>query len=86
MPWPDVMPAYGEFMTDAEGNLWVFEYLRPGDEEPRWTVVDPHGTMLGIVETPPRFRISQIGSDFMLGHWRDELGVEHVRMYELLKE
>ncbi len=42
--------------------------------------------MLGVVETPPRFQISQIGSDFMLGRWRDELGVEHVRMYELLKE
>ncbi|NIN72090.1 MAG: hypothetical protein GTO46_09270 [Gemmatimonadetes bacterium] len=85
MPWPDVMPAYGEFKTDAEDNLWVSEYLRPGDEQPRWTVFDPHGTMLGIVGTPPRFRIFQIGSDFMLGRWRDELGVEHVQMYELLK-
>jgi hypothetical protein len=39
-----------------------------------------------VVETPPRFRIFQIGSDFMLGRWRDELDVDHVRMYELLKE
>lgn len=86
MPWPDVMPAYAEFKTDAEGNLWVSEYLRPGDEQPRWTVFDPHGTMLGVVETPPHLQISQIGSGFVLGRWRDELGVEHVRMYELLKE
>jgi hypothetical protein len=86
MPWPDVMPAYGEFRIDAEDNLWVAEYLRPGDEQPRWTVFDPDGTMLGTVETPPGFQILQIGSDFMLGRWQDELGVEHVRMYELLKE
>lgn len=86
MPWPDVMPAYDEFRTDAEDNLWVAEYLRPGDEQPRWTVFDPSGTMLGVVETPTGFRISDIGPDFMLGRWRDELGVEHVRMYELLKE
>jgi hypothetical protein len=86
MPWPDVMPAYDEFMTDAEDNLWIAEYRRPGDEQPRWTVFDPAGTMLGVVETPPRFRIFQIGSGFVLGRWSDELDVEHVRMYRLLKE
>jgi hypothetical protein len=42
--------------------------------------------MLGVVETPPGLRISEIGSDFILGSWRNELGVEHVRIYELLKE
>jgi hypothetical protein len=41
--------------------------------------------MLGDVTTPADFRITQIGDDFMLGVWRDDLDVEHVRMYELLK-
>ncbi len=86
MPWPEVMPAYDEFITDAEGNLWVAEYRRPGDEQPRWTVFDPNGSMLGVVETPRRFRVFQIGSDFILGRWWDEFDVEHVRMYALLKE
>ncbi len=27
----------------------------------------------------------QVGSDFVLGVWRDELDVEHVRLYELAK-
>lgn len=86
MPWPDVMPAYDEFMTDADGNLWVAEYRRPGDDQPRWNVFAPDGTMLGVVETPPRFRVFQIGSDFVLGRWLDESDVERVRLYELLKE
>jgi hypothetical protein len=86
MPWPAVMPAYDEFITDAQGNLWVAEYRRPGDEQPRWTIFDPNGSMLGVVETPRRFRVFQIGSDFILGRWWDEFDVEHVRMYELLKE
>jgi hypothetical protein len=39
-----------------------------------------------VVETPPRFRIFQVGSDFVLGRWLDDLDVQHVRIYELLKE
>jgi hypothetical protein len=41
--------------------------------------------LLGQVETPTRGRLLQIGSDFVLGVWRDELDVEQVRLYRLLK-
>ena len=86
MPFPDDMPAYGQFLADSEGNLWIGETRRPGDDQPRWKVFDPQGALLGTVETPPRFNIYQIGADFMLGRWRDDLDVEHVRLYELHKE
>jgi hypothetical protein len=85
MTYPETMPAYGEFQTDAEGNLWVGVYRRPGDEQPRWLVFDPQGALLGTLPTPPRFSVYQIGFDFLLGRWRDELDVEHVRLYELRK-
>jgi hypothetical protein len=85
MPVPETMPAYEALLVDAEGNLWVEEYRRPGDERPRWTVFDPDGVMLGVVEFPERFRVYQIGADFVLGRWRDELDVEHVQLYELIK-
>jgi sugar lactone lactonase YvrE len=71
--------------VDAEGNLWVADYRRPGDDQPRWTVFDPTGAMLGVVETPERFSIHQIGSDFVLGSWADDMDVEHVRLYRLIK-
>jgi hypothetical protein len=86
MPFPETMPAYESIFVDAEGNLWVEAYRRPGDEQPRWTVFDRDGALLGVVETPPRFRIFQVGSDFVLGRWLDDLDVQHVRIYELLKE
>lgn len=86
MPFPDQFPAYGSLVVDAAGNLWVSEYRRPGDEQPRWTVFDHSGRMLGVVETPERFTIHQIGSDFVLGRWADEMDVEHVRLYQLVKE
>jgi hypothetical protein len=85
MPFPDDMPAYGRLIVDAESNLWVSETLRPGDEQPRWKIFDANGAFLGTIQTPPRFRIYQIGSDSVLGRWRDEFDVEHIRVYELLK-
>jgi hypothetical protein len=83
MPFPETMPAYQRLVVDAQGNLWVEEYRRPGDEQPRWTVFDPEGVMLGVVETPPKFQVYQIGSDFVLGRWTDELDIEHVQLYKL---
>lgn len=83
---PDAYPAYSSFMADADGNLWIEVYRRPGDQQPRWTVFDTEGRMLGEVQTPQRLRIYQIGSDFVLGRWADEAGVQHVRMFELLED
>jgi hypothetical protein len=84
--FPDVFPAYGSFLTDADGNLWVDVYRRPGDDQPRWTVFDRDGRALGEVQMPGRFGIFQIGADFVLGRWTDDLDVQHVLMFELLKD
>jgi len=86
MPFPETYPAHGSLVVDAAGNLWVEGYRRPGDERPRWTVFDSAGRMLGLVETPERFTIHQIGPDFVLGRWADEMDVEHVRLYPLITE
>jgi hypothetical protein len=48
-------------------------------------VFDEGGAALGVVPLPPRFTPHQIGNDFVLGAWKDELDVEHVRLYRLLK-
>ncbi len=85
MPFPETMPAYETFRVDAGGNLWVGDYRKPGDDQPRWTVFDPDGVMLGVVETPQGFRVYEIGNDYVLGRWTDELDVEHVQLYELVK-
>lgn len=80
--FPKEMPAYRDLKVDAGGNLWVEEYRAPGEEtQPRWEVFDPDGVWLGTVETPVGFQIYEIGEDYLLGLWRDELGVEYVRRY-----
>ncbi len=41
--------------------------------------------MLGKVVFPVVFEPMHIGDDFVLGEWRDEFDVEHVRLYRLIK-
>jgi hypothetical protein len=38
------------------------------------------------VETPPALRVLEIGRDYVLGVWQDDLDVEHVRMHRLDRE
>jgi hypothetical protein len=86
MTLPETKPAYGRLLIDADDNLWVADYSQERDDEGTWSVFDPEGRFLGTVETPTGGRVQQIGGDFVLGVWRDELDVEYVRLYELIKQ
>lgn len=85
LPYPESMPAHGDIVVDADGGLWVEEYLPLGEADPKWTVFDSSHRLLGSVDMPPDFSVHQIGSDFVLGVWQDEFDVEQVRLYELIK-
>ena len=78
-------PAYFRLETDLPGNLWVQEYSRHIGEGRNWSVFDTAGVYRGDVEMPERFRVFQIGDDFVLGQWRDGDDVEHIRLYPLIK-
>jgi hypothetical protein len=80
---PETRPAYQHLLADELGNLWASEYARPPNIPAVWTVLDPKGRWLGTVAMPPRFRPYQIGASWILGVVRDDLDVEHLRLYEL---
>lgn len=90
-PFHKTMPAFGSrslertFHVDAEDNVWVMEYNRPGHDQKRWTVFDEAGTLLGTTRVPDDLIIMDIGGDYVLGVERDEYDVEHVMMYGLVK-
>jgi len=90
------VPAFSRIRTDLTGILWVEDFRRehalprqefgpPYGEATRWSVFDPEGVWLGEVVTPPRFHVHEIGEDYVLGVYRDDLDVEFVRMHELIK-
>ena len=87
LEFPETMPAYGPVVVDALGNVWVAEYGGGGsvDRTGHWTVFNPDGRMLGVVEVPRGGRLTDIGADYLLGVWRTELDVPEVRMYRLFR-
>jgi hypothetical protein len=89
-------PAHGVLLLDRAGRLWVERadpertqratamnptYDRPTD----WDVFDERGAWLGVITTPAEMRVYEIGDDYVAGVWRDDVEVEHVRVYELRK-
>jgi hypothetical protein len=84
-PASSTIPAFQSIAVDDVANLWVEEYEWPPGRPPTWTVFDADGRLLGSVAFPDHFTPYHIGDDFVLGRWQDELDVEHVLLYELIK-
>lgn len=83
--FPETLPAISDILLDDSGNLWVEAFAREGEGARAWSVFDPEGHLLTTVALPPRFAPMHIGEDFVLGVWRDDLDVEHVRLHALEK-
>lgn len=85
VPVAEHFPAFESIMTDVLDHLWVEEYEFPGEERPGslWTVFDPEGHVLGFVETPEAPLILEIGEDYILTWFRDDLDVEYVQLWPL---
>jgi hypothetical protein len=60
--FPDAIPDHANRMyADALGNLWLQDYRMADDEPFRWSVFDPEGLWLGVVETPLGFTVTDAG-------------------------
>ncbi|MGH7481280.1 MAG: hypothetical protein ACRELV_03935, partial [Longimicrobiales bacterium] len=85
MPYPETMPPYADLELDATGNVWVADYRASPDEESLWRVFSPEGDYLGVFAMPDGVQPLQIGSDFLLGRHVDELDVESIHLYRLVR-
>jgi hypothetical protein len=84
LPTPETKPAYGRFLPDPTGALWVAEYAARG-EPTRWDVFDDQGRWMGPVTMPSGFRLLEIGADHVVGVVRDHLDVERVEVRAILR-
>ena len=50
-----------------------------------WAAFDPEGRLLGSLQMPASFLLRYIGEDVVVGVRTDELGVQRVVVYQLIK-
>lgn len=88
IPYPGTASAFAGLLVDAAGNLWLRRHDDPTDPDapPVWDVLrGEDGAWLGAVTTPAGLRVEEVGEDYVLGVWTDELDVPHVRLHRLAK-
>lgn len=83
LEFPPTIPAYTQLVVDQGGALWVRDFKRAWDDVERWRVYTSEGEAIGAIDLPLRFRVHEIGVDYLAGVWTDEMGTEYVRAYEL---
>jgi len=98
VPAVDFLPPYAglpaRVTIDSEGYIWVPGYTPApsafvfGEIPPvvtaRWDVFDSAGRLLGNVEAPAGFRLTDLNAGIAIGAATDMVGVEQVVLYELI--
>lgn len=80
---PSRLPTMQSLLVDEAGNAWLRGYeVTPSDPD-LWTVISADGEWLGTVEFPPGLQPYEIGEDYVIGLWRDELDIQYVHLHEL---
>lgn len=85
-PLLESFPAFAALIVDELDHVWVQNFAEPGDDQLSWVVFDPGGTALGVIETPSGLEIYEIGADYILGRALDELDVEEVQRWALIRQ
>ena len=81
---PETKAAYAGLLVDSEGFVWAPEARGIAESGPvAARIFSPEGEWLGNVTLPDRFRVFEIGTDYLLGVGLDELDVERLQVWAL---
>ncbi|MEX0891248.1 MAG: hypothetical protein WEB88_03685 [Gemmatimonadota bacterium] len=80
---PSHWPTFKSVRVDRLGWIWAELYRPPHHLTPQWMVFDSSGVARGVVDLPSGLEVHDIGPDYVLGRWLDDLRVEYVRRYRL---
>lgn len=87
-PRADRYAAYEELRVDDVGRLWLRDFVRDHEDDAlrRWTVFSADGTEILGRLTHPEAVVQHIGADRVVVAATDELDVERVRIYRILRD
>jgi len=84
-PEPETLTSFSDILGNVSGSVWVRDTLHPLAEHQQWTVFGPDGRALTKVRFDNAFRPYEVGDNYVLGVFRDELEVERLQLWALQK-
>jgi sugar lactone lactonase YvrE len=82
--YPELHAAFTALVVDAADHVWVQPYVSPDSATVRWHVFDPAGRHIATVPMPRTLEVFEIGLDYVLGKFLDEVEAQPlVRLYRL---
>ncbi|MTI89524.1 MAG: hypothetical protein FH748_16335 [Balneolaceae bacterium] len=67
LPIPEYTPVISELKVDEDGNIWAERFQLPWHEHTTWDVLNADGEWLTTIQVPDHLRMTEIGSDYVLG-------------------
>jgi hypothetical protein len=87
LPRGHTVPVLDKLLADAAGRIWIRDaapqWMPEGPQQ--WTVYATDGRIIARATTPLGFNVMHIGQDHITGVTRDDLNVECVRVYRILR-
>jgi hypothetical protein len=80
MTFPETLPAFTDILIDDRDRVWIRKYELPGSEAVEWWVFD-EGRWAGRLTIDFRFQVMDASGDRILGVWRDDMGIEEIRVH-----
>jgi len=85
LPAFDSTRAVRYVWVTEQGRLWTSEEELPADTPVEISVWSLEGEPVATVTVPAQFELHDIGPDYLLGRWFDDLDVNYVREYSIDK-
>lgn len=82
---PAHLPVFASALPDGADQLWLEEWTQDNAAPARYLVVGLEGSWRASVAMPPRFKLTAVGPDWVLGVHRDADDVQRVMRYGLTR-
>jgi hypothetical protein len=86
LAWPPTLPAYTARQVDSEGVVWLRAFSADESEAEVWSLIDPERGYIGDLTLGPRQALLEAGTTHVLVVATDELDVERVERWELMRD
>jgi hypothetical protein len=83
--FPDSTPTFRTLAVDPSGNLWVRRWSNVNSTRDQWLVFTADGRLIAKVEMPLGLTILHLGDHAVLALWRDELDLEYVGSFRIVR-